>query len=317
MMSVPANSVDTVDFAAAAQALVDGCVDLSRDEDRVALLDTVCRGLGDALYPAFVQLLWLVGRYGDHGARATLARTLVHALRTGRLPSGRRAAWGGVLGMLGASGLASGLGGSGVPRSFGPIEYLCAWYAHADAERPLNAEEFHRGACAVMELVGASDEARALYCEKLLGDVDDPIGGAFARSTREAIRALAQSWAQGAAATDASARFLIELDKSRGTAGAPRVPQMPQIPMKTLNQNTPHENLTPQPNARESRMMMFPSVESHQSPQVGSTNVMETGSNLTRDDPNWGDAQDRDLKGPFRESNLERIVRSPLERNRS
>jgi hypothetical protein len=249
-----------------------------------------------------VQLLWMIGRYGDHGARATLARTLVHALRTGRLPSGRRAPWGGMSGVSGVS------GGSGVPRSFGPIEYLCAWYAHADAERPLSAEQFHRGACAVMELVGASDEARALYCEKLQGDIDDPIAGALARSTREAVRALAQSWAQGAAATDASACFLIELDKNRGAASAP---------MKTLNQNTHCENPTPQPNARHSRLMVFQPAELHQSPQAESTKVMETGSNLTRDDPNWGDTQDRDLNGPFRESNIERIVRSPLERNRS
>src|SRR5215471_7647622 len=78
----------------AAQALVDGCVDLPNDEDRVALLGTVCESLGDELYPAFLRLLWTVGRLGDNAACAAVARALVHALRTGRLPSGRRSAWG-------------------------------------------------------------------------------------------------------------------------------------------------------------------------------------------------------------------------------
>src|SRR3989442_4921679 len=79
-------------WAAAAQALVDGCVDLPGDEDRVALLAAVCEGLGDELYPAFLRLLWTIGLHGDHAARAAVARALVHALRSGRLPSGRRSA---------------------------------------------------------------------------------------------------------------------------------------------------------------------------------------------------------------------------------
>lgn len=192
----------TPDFAAAGQALVDGCVDLAHDEDRVALLQSVCNGLGDELYPSFVQVLWMVGRFGDHGARAIVARALVHAIRTGRLPSGRRGAWG---------------ANHRAARSLGPIEYLCAAYAQ-DHEPTITAEQFHAGACALMELVGAESDARSLYCEKLLADVDDPLGGALARSTREAIRALATAWGQGAAATDASARFLAEVDRNRPTS---------------------------------------------------------------------------------------------------
>ena len=78
----------------AAQALVEGCIDLQNDEDRVALLTTVCERLGDDLYPAFLRVLWTIGERGDHAACAAVARALVHALRTGRLPSGRRGAWG-------------------------------------------------------------------------------------------------------------------------------------------------------------------------------------------------------------------------------
>jgi len=193
------------DIAGAAQALVDGCVDLSGDDDRVELLDQVCRGLGDDLYPVFVHVLWLIGRNGDHHAKELVARSLVHALRTGRLPSGRRGAWGTSRGAL---------------RSLGPIEYLCTWYAQQedavsrDSGLSLTAEQFQSGTAAVMELIAASAEARLLYCEKLLADADDPIGGVFSRSTRAGIRALAQSWRDGAAPGDASMRFLQELEKS-------------------------------------------------------------------------------------------------------
>lgn len=187
-------------WALAAQALVDGCIDLPNDEDRVALLAAVCEGLGDELYPAFLRVLSLVGRHGDHAARAAVAQALVHALRTGRLPSGRRSAWGASAPQADAA--------FGARRSLGPLEYLCAWHAQEDPAQALSAEEFYAGACAVMELVGASKEARLLYCEKLLADVNDPLGGALARPTREALRALATAWAEGAAPSDACARFV-------------------------------------------------------------------------------------------------------------
>jgi hypothetical protein len=62
-----------------------------------------------------------------------------------------------------------------------------------------------------MELISADREARELYCEKLLADVDDQIGGALSRPTRHALRALASAWLAGATSYDASARFLSEL----------------------------------------------------------------------------------------------------------
>ncbi|HYS14700.1 MAG TPA: hypothetical protein VEN28_15425 [Burkholderiaceae bacterium] len=191
-------------WALAAQALVDGCIDLPNDEDRVALLAAVCEGLGDELYPAFLRVLSLVGQHGDHAARAAVAETLVHALRTGRLPSGRRSAWG-------AGAQLPSEGAFGSKRSLGPLEYLCAWHAQADAAEALTAEQFYAAACALMDLISASKEARLLYCEKLLADVNDPLAGALTRQTREALRALATAWAEGAAASDASTRFLSAL----------------------------------------------------------------------------------------------------------
>ncbi|HEX6707412.1 MAG TPA: hypothetical protein VF169_21825 [Albitalea sp.] len=191
-------------WLAAAQALIDGCLDLREDEDRVALLIAVCEGLGDELYPAFIRVLWTIGQHGDHAAHAAVARALVHALRTGRLPGGRRSAWG-------ASAVASSTAAYGRTRLLGPLEYLCVWHAQTDPARALSAAQFHTAARALMDLIAASREARLLYCEKLLADVDDPIVGALARPTREGLRQLATAWAEGASASDASARFLCAL----------------------------------------------------------------------------------------------------------
>ncbi|MGE0798852.1 MAG: hypothetical protein AB7G13_02650 [Lautropia sp.] len=201
-------------WAHAAQALVDGCVDLPTDEDRVALLAAVCDGLGDALYPAFLRVLAIVGRDGDHAARAAVAGALVHALRTGRLPSGRRGAWGRAAAVEPAPGYA-GL------RRLGPLEYLCAWYAQGNAETPGPAREtpapvtrarFEAAACALMDLIACNPDARTLYCNKLLADVENPIDGTLTRRARDALRALAASWAAGSSPLDASARFLNALD---------------------------------------------------------------------------------------------------------
>lgn len=202
-------------WAHAAQALVDGCVDLPDDEDRVALLAAVCEGLGDELYPAFLRVLWTIGQHGEHAACAAVARALVHALRTGRLPSGRRSAWG-------TSAVTQPQAAYGRTRSLGPLEYLCAWHAQAEPVRALNSAQFHTAARALMDLISASREARLMYCEKLLADVDDPLSGALTRRTREALRALATAWSEGASSFDASARFLCALPNERG--GVPAAP---------------------------------------------------------------------------------------------
>ena len=199
-------------WVGAAQALVEGCIDLPTDEDRVALLAAVCRGLDDELYPAFIRVLWMVGQHGDHAAKAAVARAVVHALRTGRLPSGRRSAWG-ASAPMNLHG-----GGYARARSLGPLEYLCAWHAQTDPARALTAVQFDTAARALMDLIACSREARLLYCEKLLADVEDPISGALARHTRDGLRALARAWSEGASSSDASARFLCALHKPHSSA---------------------------------------------------------------------------------------------------
>lgn len=191
-------------WAQAAQALVDGCLDLPHDEDRVALLAAVCEGLGDELYPAFLRVLGLIGQHGDHAACAAVAGALVHALRTGRLPSGRRGAWGADPQRLAPVAYGS-------TRSLGPLEFLCAWHAQAEPARALDAAQFQAATRTLMDLIATNPDARLLYCEKLLADVDDPIGGAMTRQTRQALRALATAWAGGASAFEACARFVDAL----------------------------------------------------------------------------------------------------------
>lgn len=198
-------------WVGAAQALVDGCTDLPTDEDRVALLAAVCQGLDEELYPAFIRVLWMVGQHGDHAAKAAVACALVYALRTGRLPSGRRSAWG-------ASAPMSLNAAYGRTRSLGPLEYLCAWHAQTEPARALNAVQFDTAARALMDLIACSRDARLLYCEKLLADVEDPISGALARYTRDGLRALAMAWSDGASSSDASARFLCAVHKPHASS---------------------------------------------------------------------------------------------------
>lgn len=194
------------DWPAAAEALVHGCVWLDDVDARVDLLERVCRGLGDSLYPAFVNLLCAVADAGDAQAHAVIADTLVHALRTGRLPAGRLSSWGG-------SGTA---GPFGPGRALGPLEYLCAWHAQPSGRPPLGALAFDRAAIRIVNLMSASPEACALYRRKLLVEADDPLSGALARGTRDALRAMALAWDESvpaAAVVDAG------LDALRGGSG--------------------------------------------------------------------------------------------------
>lgn len=205
---MPAALLQEPRWREAARALVAGCVDLRGGDDAVALMEAVCQGLGQELYPAFLRVLCEIGRHGDHAARAAVARTLVQALRSGRLPSGRRAAWGS------ATWAGSGAGG----RSLGPLEYLCASAADRDSPGALSPRDFDLGAQSVMALVAADDDARLLYGERLLACAEDPLEGALPRTGRHAMQALAQAWLGGAQPAEASAAFLAALPDTRGGA---------------------------------------------------------------------------------------------------
>jgi len=202
--------------------MISGCTDLPPGEQRLRLLEAVCDGMGDALYPGFLNLLVSVGRLGDHDARRAVADTLIEALRSGRLPSGRR-------GSYGRGKVSGGFGAFGQTRALGPIEYLCAWHAQPsdgasvgegdDAAQPLDAAAFMLAASSVVELVNASEGARRLYVERLLAEADDPIEGALPRAARSALHDFAQSWSQTSDATVPPRRYVDALPSGDSRGG--------------------------------------------------------------------------------------------------
>lgn len=183
-------------WADAAQALISGCVDLGpRQDGAVALMETVCLGLGDQLYPAFLRVLAEVNQRGEYAARAAVAQTLMQALSQGRLPSGSRAAWGAH--QPGAQ-----------RRSLGPIEYLClAAWPQQRGPAELRPEQFQTLASAVLELMDCDADARRLYADHLGAVANDPLDGTMPREVRAALRALAQRWRSHPDASQACAAF--------------------------------------------------------------------------------------------------------------
>ena len=170
----------------AARDLVAGLARLEGAEPRIALLERVCLGLGDALYPAFLQILLVVERRGDAEARRRVAGALVDCLVTGRLPEGRLAAWG-------ASSLALD-DAFGRPRRLGPVEFLCAWHAQPNQLPTLARERFDAALAGLLTLTSSEPRAAELYAAKLAADARDPVIGSLAGQTRDGLGALAKAW---------------------------------------------------------------------------------------------------------------------------
>ena len=201
--------LETPQWSLAAQALIDGCVDLPDQEQRVQLLESICQALGDSLYPAFLRVIALVGRFGDFSARAAIAETLVYALQMGRLPAGRVAAWG-------TTQTAQAVNHFSPPRSLGPIEFLCVWHV-SEAPHSISAVQFQQAASAVLDLMDAAPQARGLYGEMLLAVAQNPIEGAMNRRTRKALAALATKWVNQSSAAEAGAAFIASLHDQTGS----------------------------------------------------------------------------------------------------
>ena len=178
---------DAPDWLGAGRELVHGFARLESVDDRIRMMDRVCERLGGSLYPAFLQILCVVERNGSEAARRLVVDTLIHALRTGRLPAGRMPAWGAASGALDGGAFERG-------RSLGPIEYLCAWYAQPSELPTLDVKDFDEIATRLLRLVSSSEAARTMYCAKLLSDAEDPLSGSLARETRAALSALASEW---------------------------------------------------------------------------------------------------------------------------
>ena len=192
------------DWQAAAQDLVSGLITLPAGEKRVELLESICRGLGNQLYPAFLQILYLVGSNARPRCQQIVAETLVDCLLSGRLPSGSLAAWG--------ASSQSGDTAFGQSRSLGPIEYLCSWYTQPNEQTPLEKGQFSRALQSLLDLVATDPKAQQLYARKLQGDALDALGGSWSSKARAGLGALAESWnSQDADSSQVVDAFLSEL----------------------------------------------------------------------------------------------------------
>jgi len=181
------------DWFGAAQALVEGLQGQPTLDRRVDVLERVCIDLGDALYPGFAKLLAAVAHFGEPQVKALIADTLAQALLTARLPAARVPAWG----AGGFSGLAGGGPLLSNSRKVGPLEFLCVWLVRDIADAPLDAEAFETAATYLLDLVGASPKATALYVDKLRADAADPTEGLHNTQSRRLIEVLAERWAAG------------------------------------------------------------------------------------------------------------------------
>jgi hypothetical protein len=191
------------DWHGAAQRLVSGCLALPTDDQRVELMEKVCISLGDELYPTFLHILTVIGQHGDKSAQSLITDTLVRSLITGRLPSGRLAAWG--------SSTFSPNQMMGKTRSYGPIEYLLLWYAQPSGRPPLPVQRFQNAAQDLLSLIDSNPKAKALYCEKLLSDLDEPMDGSMSSRSRVAILAFLETWKSNESVDQAIEGFLDAL----------------------------------------------------------------------------------------------------------
>jgi hypothetical protein len=182
------------DWGRAAQLLIDGCAHAPDAGYRVELLERLALALGDALYPAFLQVLAVVGERGVPQAQAAVAEALVDALRSGRLPAGRRSAWG-----------AARRSEVTLAAALGPVEYLCAWYAEPGSADAPSAARFDSALRSLLNLLSQSDRARTLYAARLLALADDPLDGTLSRTARQGLRALALAWQRQSPAAAAEA----------------------------------------------------------------------------------------------------------------
>ena len=177
------------DWHAAAQELVVGLQHTVSEEDKISLFELICERLGDSLYPDFLQILYTVEKHADEPAITAVAQTLVACLWSGRLPSGRLSAWGAITPVTDSA--------FGQTRLLGPIEYVCTWYQQPGDKQPLSQLQFTEVLTSLLILVSSHPPAQRLYYQKLLADVDDPVGGSWTNQSRTAMRAMLSCWDSG------------------------------------------------------------------------------------------------------------------------
>lgn len=173
------------DWHGAAQELVNQFAELPDPDDRISLLESFCDRLGGSLYPAFLQILYVIERHAEQPCKKEFIATVCHGLSTGRLPSGKLPAFGSN---------PSSASAYGQTRLLGPLEFLVAWYSQSTNLPSLSEQQFTKLSTHLIQLFSTNEEAAELYKLKLQNDISNPVAGALSSRTREGIAVLVDSW---------------------------------------------------------------------------------------------------------------------------
>lgn len=186
----------------AADRLVSALAAHSDPEYRLAVLKRLARRLGEDQYPLFLRILFVVAESDDERAQRLLAETFGTALRRMDLPGGALSSWG-ATGLpdhgapVAASALSGHFFGATPRRMLGPVEYLVVWHLQRTQRTALSAEGFSTSLERMIAMLNRSEDARALYPQKLAADAQNELEGAYTRATRDRLAAIAAAWAAG------------------------------------------------------------------------------------------------------------------------
>lgn len=192
------------ELRAAADRLVSALAAHGDPEYRLAVLKRLVRRLGEDRYPLFLRLLGVVAESDDARAQRLLAETFGTALRRMDMPGGALSSWGAARlpdasGPLDASAFSGRFFGATPQRLLGPVEYLTVWHLQRTQRTALGAETFRTSLARLIALLNRSEDARALYPQKLALDAQNELEGAYTRATRERLAAIAAAWKAGRA----------------------------------------------------------------------------------------------------------------------
>jgi hypothetical protein len=191
----------------AADRLVSAIAAHEDPEYQLAVMKRVVRRLGEDRYPLFLRLLGVVVESDSTHAKRLLAETFGVALRRMDLPGGALSSWGAIrtrenLTTVDTGALTEQFSGTSSRRLLGPVEYLTVWRLQRTQRGNLGEEMFCTTLARLITLFNYSDEARALYPQKLATDASNELEGTYTRTTRERLQIIASAWSSGRSPED-------------------------------------------------------------------------------------------------------------------
>lgn len=205
---------------AASASLVAALASHSDPEYRLSVLKRLARRLGEARYPVFLRILGVIAESDDLRAQRLLAETFGLALRRMDLPGGALSSWG-ATGLpdsktpVAASTFSGNFFGATPQRLLGPLEYLAVWHLQRTQRQLLGRDAFVLATARLVALLNHSEDARRLYPQKLAVDAQNELEGAYTRTTRERLAAMAVAWQSGQSPEDVARAALGVAPDSR------------------------------------------------------------------------------------------------------